>query len=384
MIRIRDAENVFERSLMRIRWLYDEFGQIVVSFSGGKDSTVTLELALIVARERGIEKVPVVWLDQEAEYTATVEYCSQVFTRPDIDPYWLQIPLPMSNNASHGEDEWMTIWDPEMESLWIHPKSDIAITEDRWNVSGFASGLHEVIDSEFPGCAALNGLRIEESPARMLGLTGNPKHKWITWGKKNKHHVAFSPIYDWSWTDIWKAIHDNGWTYNRHYDEQFRHGIPIRDMRVSSFIHQTAARNLFSLQEIDREAYERAVQRTEGLATTAQMGAKDYLPKELPHMFVSWEEYRDHLVATLFDGRLDRQKTFHDFFASQRKSYPRVFDDPKWGKSLVKSEARAVITNDIGFTQLKNAMLSAPRTLKLSEKRVAELEKQGRLRTVPK
>jgi hypothetical protein len=45
--------NVFDAALDRIRWLFDEFdNQVMVCNSGGKDSTVVLELALMVAKER--------------------------------------------------------------------------------------------------------------------------------------------------------------------------------------------------------------------------------------------------------------------------------------------------------------------------------------------
>ena len=45
-------ENVFDKALERLNFLFDEFDQIIVSFSGGKDSTLTMEMALKVAEER--------------------------------------------------------------------------------------------------------------------------------------------------------------------------------------------------------------------------------------------------------------------------------------------------------------------------------------------
>ena len=45
-------QNVYDAALDRINYLYDRFDNIIVSFSGGKDSTALLNITLEVARKR--------------------------------------------------------------------------------------------------------------------------------------------------------------------------------------------------------------------------------------------------------------------------------------------------------------------------------------------
>ena len=50
--KIYKQKNVYEAAKERINYLFNEFDNVVVGFSGGKDSTCVLNLALEVAEER--------------------------------------------------------------------------------------------------------------------------------------------------------------------------------------------------------------------------------------------------------------------------------------------------------------------------------------------
>lgn len=67
-------QDVYTTSLERINHLYDRFDRVAVSFSGGKDSTVCLQLALEVAKARNRLPLEVVFFDEEAMPPETIDY----------------------------------------------------------------------------------------------------------------------------------------------------------------------------------------------------------------------------------------------------------------------------------------------------------------------
>ena len=93
-------ENVVEMAEKRMSRLFDEFEEVVVEFSGGKDITVILELALREARKRNRLPLSVMFIDQEAEWTETINYMRRTMTREEVRPYWYQMPIYIDNASS--------------------------------------------------------------------------------------------------------------------------------------------------------------------------------------------------------------------------------------------------------------------------------------------
>ena len=77
-MKIFSSQNVFDAALDRIRYLFDEFENVVVGYSGGKDSTIILNLALQVAKEKDRLPLPVLFIDQEAEWHGTIDMVKNV------------------------------------------------------------------------------------------------------------------------------------------------------------------------------------------------------------------------------------------------------------------------------------------------------------------
>jgi predicted phosphoadenosine phosphosulfate sulfurtransferase len=345
-------ETVYEAALDRIRYLFNEFDDVIVSFSGGKDSTVTLQLTLQVARELNRLPLKVVFLDQEAEWQAVVDYIRSVGELDGIDLWWFQMPLRLFNSASSDTD-WLNCWAEGEE--WMRPREPNAITVNRYGSDRFKElfGKISLVEWGDKRVAWVAGVRCEESPARSVALTCGRTYKHITWGNtlsKARDHYTFYPLYDWSYTDIWKAIHSNGWTYCKIYDEQYRYGISANNMRVSNLHHETSFVNLFYLQEIEKHTWEALCRRLPGVSTVGQLKTDAYAcPKVLPSMFKDWREYRNHLLKYICVHEEHQQK-FKKYFEKMDAEYNHF---PAMDK-IYQSQIKSILSNDYHFTQLEN------------------------------
>ncbi len=352
-MKIHSNKTVFEAALERIRYLFDEFPNIIVGYSGGKDSDIIKNLALIVARERGRLPLKVLFIDQEAEWASVIEHVRETMYHPDVEPLWLQIPIKLFN-ATSTTDPWLYCWDESKRDLWIHEQDPISIKVNTYGTDRFAEMFNAFVKKTYdmPTCI-LGGIRTEESPTRFVGMTSHNRYKGITYAKildKKKGHFTFYPIYDWSYTDVWKAIHDNHWSYCSIYDEMYRHGVGITDMRVSNLHHETAVKNLFYLQELEGDTWNRLTARLSGINTVGQLKSEaTQVPKELPYMFRDWKEYRDYLLENLITDPKSR-KTFETKFSSMDATYK----DMHHKHELYKAQITAILANDYHLTKLKN------------------------------
>lgn len=339
------GHDAFQTALDRMRWIFDEFdGKVIVSTSGGKDSTVTLELALMVAREKGYLPLKAYWLDQECEFESTVRYQRYLADRPEIDFDWYQVPFRLFNATDHA-NPWLDVWGPGED--WVRPKEPDSIHDNPFGTTRFGTTLG-AIDRSYDG-VTLTGMRVEESPRRRMTLLSHPTYKWVTWtgGSIKDNSLKMHPVYDWSYRDVWKAIEENGWRYNTHYDQQFRYGVPVRNMRVSNYHHETALSSLTYLQEVEPVTWEAATRRLAGIHTYAHM-PENQVPKHLPYMFTSWYEYMEYLITNLVSNP-DEQKEYWRLYHKAKKSQM-----PESRTSAEEVLVRAVIINDSFGTTVDN------------------------------
>lgn len=347
--------NVFEEALKRVNMVFDHNDDVIVAMSGGKDSTVTFNLALMVARERGRLPLKVFWLDQEAEWQHTVDYVSSIMHMPEVKPLWFQVPFEFPNNLSTANGaESLLIWDENAKDKWIHPKSDIAITENPMDVSDVSrdkafyilmNGLPEYcVEDGAESCAVLSGMRIAESLKRRTTIMyGKDEFMGETWARRKRGKVqVFWVIYDFTDDDVWTAIGKNHWKYNGVYDLMYRYGVSKHNMRCSALIHETAYAAIELLQEFEPATYNRFVQRVSGTSSVSH--AFDYgevMPQTLPFMFKDWKEYRDYLLKHIIEPK------YWEHYKNEWKGQ----DSEKWYRTHV----REVIINDTCGTINRNA-----------------------------
>ena len=359
--------NVWDTALERMEYIFDNFKNVIVSFSGGKDSTVTLELALIVARKKNRLPLSVYFLDQEAEWSSVIDYVKTVMYRKEINPLWIQVPIFLPNSISQ-ETPFLVTWEEGKE--WMREKDPIAITsghvlkgdaEKEAKTGYWYTYFVKSIEQLYPNESAcfLAGMRAEESPQRLAGLTTGQTYKHITWGRilnKKKEHYTFYPLYDWNSSDIWKSIHDNNWKYCKIYDEFFRYGLPIKDMRVSNLNHESAIKSLFYLHELEGKTWELLNKRLNGINQAKHIDKKELLKVDkLPFMFNSWLDYRDFLTQKLI--KEDKHK---NIFIKEWAKMDILYNELRNPTEMYRKQIQSILVNDIEFAKLASYMQSPP------------------------
>lgn len=360
MTKVFQDKDVYTASKERIGFLFDEFEDIYVSVSGGKDSTVVFNLVLEVARERG-RRIGCFFLDQEFEYQATIDLIRKWMHEPDVDPYWVQVPIKMYN-ANSPTQPYVEIWSPEREDTWMRPLEPDSIREpfsksDRFQGtwSAFVDWRQGITGRRSCGIA---GLRADESFTRYIATTARITYKGVSWGRRTAHAYQFNPIYDWTFNDVWKYICDSGVEYNPVYDKYYQMGLPLSEFRVSNLIHEYTMGRARFLQELEPETYDRLTRAIPGLATTAKF-EEDWIPKELPEAFVTWKEYRDYLLDNIIDPQY--RQGFRDAWAGQ-------LDDERVHRSqvteLVKSDVTHTVNKDRTYTLSRDLMKKKAREMR--------------------
>lgn len=264
-------ENVYEMALQRTRYIFESFDKVVVSFSGGKDSTAVLNVALKVAKEKGKLPLEVVFFDEEAIHPPTIEYVRRVSQMPEVDLKWYCLEFKHRNASSNEEPFWYT-WEKGKEDLWTRELPEEAITEHPKFYKGltfqeFSPMLYPISDGKI---AMLTGIRTEESLRRYRVIAMKKNDAFLnTYAEKGSNQYRAFPVYDWSSDDVWLAVHKFGWDYNKTYDifnQTSMYGNFLKQ-RVCPPFGEEPLRGLWIYSECFPEMWHKMLYRVKGVST---------------------------------------------------------------------------------------------------------------------
>lgn len=266
-------KSVYELAIERIERCYDRFDHVAISFSGGKDSTVCLNLALEVAKRRNRLPLDVVHWDEEAISPDTVDYVRRVSELPEVSMRWYCFPV-QHRNACSKEQPWWHPWAPEEKHLWCRPLPPKAITDIKV-LPEFEVGevprlpipqMNRFVYPQSLGrVAVLTGIRADESLRRRRIVSLREHDNWISHDPYAPHVMLAKPIYDWRDNDVWTAPKRFGWDYNTDYDIQSKLGIPLHGQRVAPPFGQEPFQRIWMFAEAWPELWEKMLHRVDGV-----------------------------------------------------------------------------------------------------------------------
>jgi len=316
MKKIIEGKNVLEAARERVSMLFDNFKDINVSISSGKDSVVCYHLFLQEAIKRN-RKIVAFFQDQEAEYQSSIDLMKIMMKHPNVIPVWYQVPIYLTNATSYT-DYFLYAWG-EGEK-WIREKDPQAIHEIKEDYPKRFYEFFKWYEKKNTDMAYIIGLRAEEGIIRYRAVTKNPGWNGLRWSTLDGDVKKFYPIYDWSVTDVWKFIYDYNIPYNRVYDLMYMDNHSIySSMRVSNLIHEKSYKCLVDLPKYEPDTYDKLCKRLGGIATASRYASEKlvFSNKTLPKHYKTWEEFRDFLLTNIPEE--GHRNKFRERFGGQDK-----------------------------------------------------------------
>jgi len=308
------TQNVYSASINRITLMFSEFNKVVISFSGGKDSGVMLNLVLEVANKLNrLQDVSVYHVDYEAQYQFTTDYVTRVFNAlPEgVSKYWVCLPIKAQCSTSMFQSYWQP-WLLSDKHKWCRNLPQNAITEENnpfdfdYEISDYNFNLKfaKWISKDESTCFMI-GIRTQESLHRYKAVTKQTdknEFKSLNYTTViNSNCVNAYPIYDWTVDDIWLANGRFNYDYNKLYDLMYFAGIKPNKMRVASPFNDAASESLKWYKALDPNNWGKLIGRVNGVNFTGLYGgttAMGWNSITKPGHF-TWKEYMYFLLDTL-------------------------------------------------------------------------------------
>lgn len=374
--------NVYNASVERIKYTFDNFERVYVSFSGGKDSTVMLHLVIAEAIKRNV-KIGVLFVDLEGQYKLTIDHirlCYEMYAE-NIEPFWFCLPIHLRNAVSVFQPHWIC-WEESAKKQWIR---ELPKERNKTKLPFFSTGMEfeEFVPlfgewySQGKLCACFVGIRCDESLNRWRTIASKTKTtleglKWTT--KVTNHVYNIYPVYDWNTEDLWIYQGKNKQLpYNKLYDYMHLAGLTLSQMRICQPYGDDQRRGLWLFHLIEPETWAKVVARVEGanggamyVQESGNITGYRKISKPDHH---TWQTFAELLMATMPSKTKDHFENKILLFRKWwiERGYPEGIPDeadykleserlaPSW-----RRVCKSLLRNDywckgLGFTQHKSA-----------------------------
>lgn len=385
--------NVYDAAINRYDTVLSEFDNYYVSVSGGKDSSIMLQLMAQEARKCG-KKFSVLYIDLEAQYQATIDHINTLIdATKDIveDWYWCALPLSLRNAVSAIQPKWIC-WDEKDKEKWVREyptkRKDVTlITEDalpeNWNwffrgmefeefILWFAKWFNEIHGGK---TAAGIGIRSDESLNRFRTIVSDKKERYKNYSWTTRAHCKskvlncwnFFPLYDWSTEDDWTAVARFNLLFNPIYELMYKNGLSIHEQRLCQPYGDDQRKGLDQFRTLEPETWEKVLNRVEGVnfgniyCRTSLLGN---IKSEKPDG-MTWEQYAVFLLESIGmyapevrDHYYKKIKTFMQWYEKEGVAPDQIPDEADRKLESAKKAAswrriaRAIEKNDFWMSRL--------------------------------
>lgn len=392
-MKIYNNKNVYDATMERFEIVLNNFDNYYLSVSGGKDSSIMLQLMAKKARELG-KHFSVLYIDLEAQYKSTIEHVNELIdcTSDVVDEwYWVAMPLSLRNAVSAIQPKWIC-WDKKDKVKWVREyptkrKDVILCTEDHfpdgwdWFFRGmefeeFILYFAEWYNQKHGGRTAAGiGIRSDESLNRFRTIISNTKERfenygWTTrvkLGSKILNAWNFYPLYDWRTEDDWTAVAKFNLRFNQIYELMYKNGLSIYEQRLCQPYGDDQRKGLDQFKTLEPETWEKVLNRVEGVnfgniyCRTSLLGN---IKSEKPDG-MTWEQYAVFLLESIGMYAPEVRDHYHTKICTFLKWYEKegisIDDIPDEADKKLESAkkaaswrriARAIEKNDFWMSRL--------------------------------
>ena len=317
-----NQKNVYELTQERLKMIFEEFDNIYISFSGGKDSGVLLNLCIDYIRQNSLKrKIGIFHMNYEVQYSMTIDYVNRVLetNRDILDVYRICVPFRVTTCTSMYQSYWRP-WDEQKKEAWVREMPKDAMKVDKfpfynrkmWDYDfqiEFSRWLH--LQKAARRTCCLVGIRTQESYNRWRTIYRGVKKQykncmWSTEIDENVYNLY--PLYDWKTEDIWVANGKFGWDYNKLYDLYYQAGVSLDRQRVASPFISEAIESLALYKVIDPDTWGKMIGRVNGIGFAGLYGNTHAAGRKsirLPEGY-TWKSFMEFLLSTLTEHTRNR------------------------------------------------------------------------------